>query len=89
MKKIITTLLLLIPIFGFSQTITKDTLVSKTKAIVKSVIVKPDTTNQELDEEYTERPFRGKEEVIIVTPYTGMTDHEMYNAKLKEKKRPK
>ncbi len=85
MKKLITTLLLLLPVFGFSQTITKDTLVSKTKSVVKQIVQKP-VEDQELDDEYKERPFNGKEETYKVTPYTGMTDHEEYNARLKNKK---
>ena len=32
---------------------------------------------------YTERPFQGQEETIKVTPFTGLTDHEIYNLKLK------
>lgn len=88
MKKIITIALFLLPFFGFSQTVKVDTLVTK----VKTVVVKAVTTNtneQELDEEYTERPFQGKEEVLKVTPYTGLTDHEEYNLRLKQKSQPK
>ena len=85
MKKLITTLLFLFPFFVFSQTITKDTLINKAKVIVKKVQA-VNTTDQELDDEYKERPFQGKEEKLIVTPYTGMTDHEEYNARLKSKK---
>ena len=85
MKKLITTLLFLFPFFVFSQTITKDTLINKAKVIVKKVQA-VNTTDQELDDEYKERPFQGKEEKLIVTPYTGMTDHEEYNARLKNKK---
>jgi hypothetical protein len=85
MKKLITTLLFVSPIFAFSQTPTKDTLINKTKIIVKQLQV-VNSNEQELDDEYKERPFQGKEERLIVTPYTGMTDHEEYNAKLKNKK---
>ena len=83
MKKITTiSFLFFLPLFGTSQKISKvDTLLTK---VNKVVIVE-----QELDEEYTERPFQGKEEVLIVTPYTGLTDHEEYNLKLKQKGRPK
>jgi len=88
MKKIITTILLFIPAFVFSQTTVKDSLVTKSKVVINKVINK-DSTNQELNEEYTERPFKGKEETIIVTPYTGMTDHEEYNAKIKNLKKTK
>ena len=89
MKKIITTLLLLIPFFGFSQTVdVKDSLVNKAKTVLNTVVTKTvSNSDQELDEEYTERPFRGKEERLKVTPYTGMTDHEEYNAKLKKPRR--
>ena len=31
----------------------------------------------------------GKEEVLKVTPYTGLTDHEEYNLKLRQKSQPK
>lgn len=86
MKKLITTLLFLFPVFVFSQTITKDTLINKAKVIVKKVQA-VNTTDQELDDEYKERPFQGKEERLIVTPYTGMTDHEEYNARLKNRSR--
>lgn len=85
MKKLITTLLFLIPFIGFAQTSVKDTLVNKAKV---AVVVKVNNQDQELDEEYIERPFQGKEEKVKVTRYIGMTDHEMYNAKLKEKSKP-
>ena len=65
MKKLITTLLFLFPVFVFSQTITKDTLINKAKVIVKKVQA-VNTTDQELDDEYKERPFQGKEEKLIV-----------------------
>jgi len=88
MKKIITIALFFLPLFGFSQTVSKvDTLVTKVKTVVAKAVI---TTNeQELDEEYTERPFQGKEEVLKVTPYTGLTDHEEYNLRLKKKSQPK
>lgn len=90
MKKITTiAFLLFLPLFGFSQTASKvDTLVTKVKTVVTKVVA-TNTTEQELDEEYSERPFRGKEEVLKVTPYTGLTDHEEYNLKLKQKSKPK
>jgi hypothetical protein len=78
MKKIITiSFIFLLPLFGFSQTVNKvDT--SKVKVVVTN------TTNEdELDDIYTERPFKGQEEKVIVTPFTGLTDHEIYNLKLK------
>jgi hypothetical protein len=90
MKKITTiAFLFFLPIFGFSQTVSKvDTLVTKVKTVVTKVAV-TNISEQELDEEYTERPFQGKEEVLKVTPYTGLTDHEEYNLKLKQKSQPK
>jgi hypothetical protein len=89
MKKIITTALFFLPLFGFSQTVNKvDTLVTKAKVVVTKVVTTT-TNEQELDEEYTERPFQGKEEVLKVTPYTGLTDHEEYNLRLKKKGQPK
>jgi hypothetical protein len=87
MKKIITTALFFLPLFGFSQTVKVDTLVTKAKVVTK--VVTTTTSEQELDEEYTERPFQGKEEVLKVTPYTGLTDHEEYNLRLKKKSQPK
>jgi hypothetical protein len=84
MKKIITIALFFLPFFGFSQTVKVDTL--KTKPVVVKVV---NNNEQELDEEYTERPFQGKEEVLKVTPYTGLTDHEEYNLRLKKKGQPK
>jgi hypothetical protein len=91
MKKIITiTILFFLPLFGFSQTVSKvDTLVTKVKTVVNKVVITTTDNEQELDEEYTERPFRGKEEVLKVTPYTGLTDHEEYNLKLKQKSQSK
>ena len=78
MKKITTiTFLLLLPLFGFSQTVKVDT--SK----VKVVVTKSVSDENELDEEYKERPFQGQEETLKVTPFTGLTDHEAYNLKLK------
>lgn len=77
MKKIITIALFFLPLFGFSQTVKVDT--SKVKVVV--------TTNSadenELDEEYKERPFQGQEETLKITPFIGLTDHEAYNLKLK------
>lgn len=88
MKKIITIALFFLPLFGFSQTVTKaDTLIKKVTNVVNKVTVV--NNEQELDEEYTERPFQGKEEVLKVTPYTGLTDHEEYNLRLKKKSQPK
>jgi hypothetical protein len=90
MKKIITIALFFLPLFGFSQTVSKvDTLLTKAKTVVNKVVVTTNTNEQELDEEYTERPFQGKEEVLKVTPYTGLTDHEEYNLKLKQKNKTK
>ena len=91
MKKITTiAFLFFLPLFGFSQTVGKvDTLVTKVKTVVSKVVVTTNNNEQELDEEYTERPFQGKEEVLKVTPYTGLTDHEEYNLKLKQKSKPK
>lgn len=88
MKKLITTVLFFLPLFAFTQTVNKvDTLITKTKTIVNKVVV--NVNEQELDEEYTERPFQGKEEKLKVTPYTGLTDHEEYNLKLKQKSKIK
>lgn len=78
MKKIITiAFLFLLPLFGFSQTVKVDT--SK----VKIVVTKTTPDENELDEEYKERPFQGQEETLKVTPFIGLTDHEAYNLKLK------
>ena len=66
-----------LPLFGFSQTVKVDT--SK----VKVVVTKSVSDENELDEEYKERPFQGQEETLKVTPFTGLTDHEIYNLKLK------
>ncbi len=91
MKKITTiAFLFFLPLFGFSQTVSKvDTLVTKAKNVVNKVVVTTNFNEQELDEEYTERPFKGKEEILKVTPYTGLTDHEEFNLKLKQKSKPK
>jgi hypothetical protein len=76
MKKIITIALFFLPFFGFSQTVSKvDT--SKVKVVIIN------TEESESDDIYTERPFQGQEETIKVTPFTGLTDHEIYNLKLK------
>lgn len=87
MKKIITIALFLLPLIGFSQTVTKaDTLIKKVTTVVKVTVV---GNEQEIDEEYIERPFQGKEESLRVTPYTGLTDHEEFNLKLRKKVQPK
>jgi hypothetical protein len=80
MKKIITiAFLFFLPLFGFSQTVSKvDTLV-----VNKVVVTNTTSDENELDEEYKERPFQGEEETLKVTPFTGLTDHEIYNLKLK------
>ena len=86
MKKITTiAFLFFLPLFGFSQTVSKvDTLVTKVKTVVNKVVVVNTTSDEdELDEEYKERPFQGEEETLKVTPFTGLTDHEIYNLKLK------
>jgi len=76
MKKITTiAFLLFLPLFGFSQTVKVDT--SKVKVVIIN------TEENESDDIYTERPFQGQEETIKVTPFTGLTDHEIYNLKLK------
>ena len=76
MKKITTiAFLLFLPLFGFSQTVKVDT--SKAKVVIIN------TEESESDDIYTERPFQGQEETIKVTPFTGLTDHEIYNLKLK------
>lgn len=76
MKKITTiAFLFLLPLFGFSQTVKVDT--SKVKVVIIN------TEESEMDDIYTERPFQGQEETIKVTPFTGLTDHEIYNLKLK------
>jgi hypothetical protein len=79
MKKITTiAFLLLLPLFGFSQTVKVDT--SK----VKVTVTKTQTSEEdELGEEYQERPFQGKEEKVKVTPFIGLTDQEVYNLKLR------
>jgi hypothetical protein len=65
-------------LFGFSQTVKVDT--SK----VKVALTQTQTSEEdELSDEYKERPFQGKEETLVVTPFTGLTDHEIYNLKLK------
>lgn len=76
MKKITTiAFLFLLPLFGFSQTVKVDT--SKAKIVIIN------TEGDESDDIYTERPFQGQEETIKVTPFTGLTDHEIFNLKLK------
>jgi hypothetical protein len=76
MKKITTiAFLFLLPLFGFSQTVKVDT--SKVKVVIIN------TEENESDDIYTERPFQGQEETIKVTPFTGLTDHEIFNLKLK------
>ena len=76
MKKITTiAFLFLLPLFGFSQTVKVDT--SKAKVVIIN------TEESESDDIYTERPFQGQQETIKVTPFTGLTDHEIFNLKLK------
>jgi|LauGreDrversion4_2_1035121.scaffolds.fasta_scaffold1589791_1 hypothetical protein len=78
MKKIITIALFFLPLFGFSQTVKVDT--SKVKVVV---VTTNSSDENELDEEYKERPFQGQEETLKITPFIGLTDHEAYNLKLK------
>jgi len=79
MKKITTiAFLFFLPLFGFSQTVSK---VDTSK--VKVVVTNTTSDENELDEEYKERPFQGEEEKLKVTPFIGLTDHEAYNLKLK------
>lgn len=78
MKKIITIALFFLPLFGFSQTVKVDT--SKVKVFV---VTTNSSDENELDEEYKERPFQGQEETLKITPFIGLTDHEAYNLKLK------
>jgi hypothetical protein len=88
MKKIITIALFFLPLFGFSQTVSKvDTLAKKVVTVVKQVVVVDD--EDVLSDEYTERPFQGKEEVKSKNPYNGLTDHETYYIKLEKKSKPK
>jgi hypothetical protein len=76
MKKITTiAFLFLLPLFGVSQTVKVDT--SKAKIVIINI------EESESDDIYTERPFQGQEETIKVTPFTGLTDHEIFNLKLK------
>jgi hypothetical protein len=75
MKKIFTLTLFILPLFTFSQT------VSKTDTLKKVIVVK--TNDDELSDEYKERPFKGKEETIVIDSFIGLTDHEIYNLKLK------
>ena len=76
MKKITTIVFLfLLPLFGFSQTVKVDT--SKAKIVIINI------EESESDDIYTERSFQGQEETIKVTPFTGLTDHEIFNLKLK------
>lgn len=84
MKRLIILIIVLLPFFGFSQNINNvDTLKGKSDTL-KFKIQKPKVIlDSELDEEYTERPFKGKEEELEITPFIGLTDHETYNLKLK------
>jgi hypothetical protein len=75
MKKIFI-LLLFLPFFGYSQTVSKpDT--SKSKVVIIEVY------DEDEDDIYTETPFKGQEEVKSKNPYEGLTEHEIYNLKLK------
>ena len=77
------------PLIGFSQTVTKaDTLIKKVTTVVTKVVVDVDDENA-LSDEYTERPFQGKEEVKSKNPYNGHTDEEIYYIKLEKKNKPK
>lgn len=79
MKKIINIIILLLfPLFGFSQAVSK-TDTSNSKAVVNTQT----SEEEELSDEYKERPFQGQEETLKVTPFIGLTDHETYNLKLK------
>ena len=78
MKKIIIILVILLASFiGFAQNAPKK--VTKSDSTI-SVI----SNDQKLDIEYIERPFIGSEEINKPDKYAGMTDHEIYNDKVKE-----
>lgn len=75
MKRVILSFLVFLPTFMFGQI--KDT--SAKKQALNDVRQK-----DEWVDEYTERPFNGEEEKVLITPYISLTEHEEYNEKIKK-----
>ncbi len=92
MKKLII-FLLFTPFVSFSQTVTvsnvKTEVLKVVPTVVKNQIFVTDSSEDVLDEEYMERPFRGEEDKTIYDKTSGMTDQELFNYKLSIKKDPK
>lgn len=88
MKKIIT-LLFFLPFVSYSQSVVTNTVVNTVKtnvvSIVKQAIVVSDTSDEELDEEYIERPFKGEEDKTIYNKNSGLTEQEIYNLNLRNR----
>lgn len=97
MKNIITLFFILISLAGYSQvatvqvpkvvvpTVVTPTVVTPTIMTPKVVLPKVVTTDEnELDEEYTERPFKGQPE--LKTQYNGLTDEELFILKCRKQK---
>lgn len=91
MKNIITLFFILISLSGYSQVVTVQvpkvvpTVVTPTIMTPKVVLPKLVTTDEnELDEEYTERPFKGQPE--LKTQYNGLTDEELFILKCRKQK---
>jgi hypothetical protein len=91
MKKL-TIILFFFPFVAFSQTVTISNVKSEVTKVVSTVVKSQIVTNNSedvLDEEYIERPFRGEEDKTIYTNTSEMTDQELFNHKLNNKKDPK
>jgi hypothetical protein len=87
MKNIITLFFILISLAGYSQVVTVQVpkVVTPTVVTPKVVLPKLVTTDEnELDEEYTERPFKGQPE--LKTQYNGLTDEELFILKCRKQK---
>lgn len=92
MKNIITLFFILISLAGYSQVVTVQvpkvvtpTVVTPTIMTPKVVLPKVVTTDEnELDEEYTERPFKGQPE--LKNQYNGLTDEELFILKCRKQK---
>ncbi len=85
--------LLFTPFVSFSQTVTvpnvKTEVLKVVSTVVKNQIFVTDDTEDVLDEEYMERPFKGEEDKTIYNNTSEMTDQELFNYKLSIKKDPK
>jgi hypothetical protein len=84
MKNIITAFFIFISLAGYSQVVTPQVVQVPVVQVPKVVVPVVTTDENELDEEYTERPFKGQPE--LKTQYNGLTDEELFILKCRKQK---